>query len=193
MRDFVKVGLFVLALSIGCVKPAIAGQFEDGWAAFKQGDYASTLSLWRPLAAKGAADAQFNLGLMYAKGLGVKLSNAEAAKWYRRAADQGDARAQNNLGVLYASGQGIAQNFVKAFMWFSLCAASQESSFAAQSRDTAAKHLTPAQLVEARRLAHDWRPKILAVPQAQSQKVSDRISPPKHPKQRAKAPVATTQ
>lgn len=52
------------------------------------------------------APAQFNLGLCYDKGDGVPQSDAEAAKWWKKAADQGYAPAQHNLGVYYDEGRG---------------------------------------------------------------------------------------
>jgi TPR repeat protein len=39
---------------------------------------------------KGMSRGQYNLGKLYARGIGVKASNATAAKWYRKAADQGN-------------------------------------------------------------------------------------------------------
>jgi len=53
---------------------------------------------------QGIADAQFNLGNMFAQGRGVAQSDVEAARWYRKAADQGDAIAQNNLGEHFFRG-----------------------------------------------------------------------------------------
>lgn len=40
------------------------------------------------------ANAQYSLGRMYRKGLGVPQDHREAAKWLRRAADQGNVLAQ---------------------------------------------------------------------------------------------------
>ncbi|HIF93894.1 MAG TPA: sel1 repeat family protein [Myxococcales bacterium] len=48
----------------------------------------------REAAEQGDADAQNNLGVMYANGYGVAENYAEAVKWYRKAAEQGDASAQ---------------------------------------------------------------------------------------------------
>ena len=45
-------------------------------------------------AEKGNAKAQFDLGLKYDTGEGVRQDYAEAAKWYRKAKDQGVAGAQ---------------------------------------------------------------------------------------------------
>jgi uncharacterized protein len=50
---------------------------------------------------------------MYDQGLGVPRSQAEAAKWYRKAADQGDDMAQFNVGTMYVNGQGVRQDLVR--------------------------------------------------------------------------------
>ena len=113
---------------------------------------------WYRLAAdQGNASAQFNLGVMYAKGEGVPQDYAEAVKWFRLAADQGDAMAQFNLGVMYAKGQGVPQDYVLAHMWFNLSAA-QGDEDAVKNRDIAAGQMTPDQLAEAQRLAREWKP-----------------------------------
>ena len=66
---------------------------------------------------QGDASAQYNLGVMYAEGQGVRKDDVEAAKWFRKAADQGLARAQYNLGVMYAEGQGVPKDYVEAEKW----------------------------------------------------------------------------
>jgi len=63
--------------------------YADGWAAFQRGDYATALREWLPLAEQGDVSAQYFLGDMYRKGLGVPENDAEAVKWYRKAAEQG--------------------------------------------------------------------------------------------------------
>jgi TPR repeat protein len=62
---------------------AVAAPFEDYLAVYNKGDYATALRLIRPLADKGNADAQYNLGVLYEKGQGVPQDYAEAMKWYR--------------------------------------------------------------------------------------------------------------
>jgi len=58
----------------------------------------------RKKAEAGDAEAQFNLGGMYAQGTSVEMDGKEAIKWYRKAADQGVAEAQFNLGLMYRVG-----------------------------------------------------------------------------------------
>ncbi len=136
---------------MGLTAPAWAG-FDEGTAAYQRGDYATALREFRPLAEQGAADAQFNLGVMYFKGRGVPQVHAEAVKWYRKAAEQGVAKAQYNLGHMYSYGLGVPQDQVQAHMWFSLADAGKH-------RDYVASLMTPEQIAEAQRLAREWKRK----------------------------------
>lgn len=92
--------------------------FSAGLKAYEAGDYATALKEWQPLAERGDANTQYNLGLLYARGQGMKPDYAEAAKWYRKAAEQGVAAAQYNLGVMYSNGQGVPQDAAEALKWF---------------------------------------------------------------------------
>ena len=76
----------------------------------------------RTLAEQGDAEAQHNLGVRYAYGIGVPHNDAEAVRWYRLAADQGDTSAQYILGFMYASGQGVLQDAAEAVRWYRLAA-----------------------------------------------------------------------
>ena len=72
---------------------------------------------------KGVAGAQFNLGVMYARGDGVEKDPAEATRWYRKAAEQGHAEAQFNLGLRYYKGEGVRKSRTMALKWFRKAAA----------------------------------------------------------------------
>lgn len=111
-----KLPIALLSLML-LAAPLAAQDYHRGWNAFKRGDYATALKEWRPLAESGHAVAQFNLGLMYAKGRGVAQNEKEAVRWYRRAAEQGHVDAQNNLGFMYATGRGVEINHAEAVMW----------------------------------------------------------------------------
>ena len=93
-------------------------QFQQGSEATTRGDYQTTFKFLLPLAEQGNALAQMMLGVMYAKGLGVKQDDVEAVKWYRKAAEQGYAPAQLVLGALYLSGNGVQVNKSLAKEWF---------------------------------------------------------------------------
>jgi len=74
-------------------------------------------------AEQGYADAQFNLGLMYANGEGVPQDMTQAAELFKKAAEQGHVDAQNNLGAMYFTGDGMARDEQKAIEWFEKAAA----------------------------------------------------------------------
>ncbi len=61
-------------------------------------------------AADGDIASQYNLGMKYARGDGVKQDYVVAAKWLDMAANKGDADAQAALGVMYQKGQGVQQD-----------------------------------------------------------------------------------
>lgn len=73
---------------------------KAGVAAWQRGDYAAALAIWRPLAAAGDAEAQFNIGQAYRLGRGVAQDEAAAMIWYERAARQGLTQAEANYGLL---------------------------------------------------------------------------------------------
>ena len=93
-------------------------QFQQGLTAYKQSDYQTAFKLWLPLAEQGDASTQFNLGVMYAKGRGVKQDDVEAVKWYRQAEEQGYVKAQFNLGLMYENGRGVKQDYFEAVKWY---------------------------------------------------------------------------
>ena len=105
----------VWAVLLLAASSSVAADFAAGWEAYIRGDYATALREWRPLAEQGDAEAQFNLGLMYANGEGVPEDDVQAAFWFRKAAEQGDAAAQNNLGVRYDNGEGVPEDYVQAY------------------------------------------------------------------------------
>ena len=128
-------------------------------------NYAEAVEWYRDAADQGYARAQFNLGLMYHKGEGVPQDGAEAVMWYRKAAEQGFADAQLNLGLMYGKGRGVPQDYILAHKWSSLAASKYPASEkerrdkAIRNRNTLATQMTPAQIAEAQKLAHEWKPK----------------------------------
>jgi len=75
-------------------------------------------------AAHGDAAAQYELGMRFLSGDGVKPDEVEAAAWFRLAAEQGDDSGQNALGASYHQGQGLPRDHELAVDWY-LKAASQ--------------------------------------------------------------------
>jgi len=85
--------LLPVLLVCAAVRPAFAGPFEDGLAAYDRDDYATALRLWRPLADAGDATAQYNLGIMYRNGRGVPKDYVQAHMWFNLAASNAHDKA----------------------------------------------------------------------------------------------------
>ena len=98
--DWMRSAGAVVVMTLALSGFARAGTFEDGGAAYAVEDYATALRLWRSLAEQGDAEAQHNLGLMYAEGRGVPQDYAKALKWFRLAAAPDYAHAQHSLGFM---------------------------------------------------------------------------------------------
>ena len=69
------------------------------------------------LAQRGDPVAQNALGLRYATGEGVTLSEGEAVRWFTKAAEAGYVPAQSKLGSIYYSGRGVPQDSNRAYFW----------------------------------------------------------------------------
>jgi TPR repeat protein len=121
----------ILILFAASLTP-LRADFETGLKAYNSGDYATALKEWQPLADQGEPHAQYNVGLLYARGQGMPTDFAKAADYYRKAADQGIVEAEYNLGVLYSNGQGVKKDDTEAGKWF-LKAANQGDAHAAES------------------------------------------------------------
>ena len=116
-----KLGIKALAcgvLALAHFGLAAAGPIEDAEVAFNRGDYVTAMKILRPLAERGDATAEYDVGVMYDQGFGVTQNQTELAKWYHRAADHGLAHAQHNLGSIYLEGQGVAQDYAEAAKWY---------------------------------------------------------------------------
>jgi localization factor PodJL len=56
----------------------------------KGANYKNASEWFHKAADRGVADSQFNLGILYARGIGVEQNLAESYKWFSLAAAQGD-------------------------------------------------------------------------------------------------------
>ena len=91
----------------------LAGQF------YQDKNFKDSVLWYRKVADLGSAVGQYNLGILYEKGLGVAKDDNQAHSWFQKAADQGDADAikklkeNNNLSkVSYAIGDKLADGSI---------------------------------------------------------------------------------
>jgi hypothetical protein len=83
--------LIVAVLAMFAMPAAALADRATAVSAYERGDHARALAEFKPLAEEGDAVAQYYVGLLYAKGLGVHRDNGAAFRWfgcaYLRAAD----------------------------------------------------------------------------------------------------------
>ena len=146
MKKLITTLFLILATAVW------AGDFEAGAAAYKKGDYKTAMKLWKPMAEKGNAYAQYALGEMYEYGNGVSEDDKQAVKWYRLTAERGLAGAQYSLGIMYRNGDGVTENHLTAYVWMSVAAA-RGNQLAKDNIAIVKKSLTNEQLAQGQVLA----------------------------------------
>jgi uncharacterized protein len=116
--------LIIVFISLALIPtPVYADDFKEGIAAAQQGDFNTALEKLLPLAKKGHAEAQRNIGFIYYQGHETTRNYGKALKWYKLSAEQGNSGAQASLGVMYYHGDGVKQSFSEALKWYKLSAA----------------------------------------------------------------------
>lgn len=99
---------------------AQAQDYNEGLMAASKGDYNTAVMKWKPLADKNNPMAQFNMALMYHRGLGVKMDEKKAVSLYRKSAKNGYKLAQEFLAAAYYEGWfGLPRDQQKADYWLS--------------------------------------------------------------------------
>jgi TPR repeat protein len=72
-----------------------------------------------PLANEGNPEAQYNMGWLYANGIGARVDVPTALYWWEKAAASNHAPSQFSLGMVYLTGDGktIRKNVPEAIHW----------------------------------------------------------------------------
>ena len=89
-----------------------------GVEAFQEGDYRRAFDAWSLGAYEGDAEAQYNLGVLYLEGQGIKADIEQAHAWFMKAANQNHLEAQYNLGHMSLDGMGVEKNVEAALWWW---------------------------------------------------------------------------
>jgi len=107
----IEMRALLLAAAAALAVPAIAQEVSSdsvrsGIEAWRAGNHEEAVRLWRPLADRNDADAQYNIAQAYFLGRGVPRNMNLAEQWYERAARQGHEEAQGALGlILFQNGR----------------------------------------------------------------------------------------
>ena len=99
----------VLALGLGWAGGAQAATaLDEALKLMQRGEYIQALAELKPIANQGDAEAQYQLGQIYERGLGIVPDDYWAQHWYRQAAEQGHPAAAESLAGMGARLQGLA-------------------------------------------------------------------------------------
>lgn len=96
-----KIVLSAVLAGFGLIlSPAAHADTKAGVDAWTRGDFPGAVKQWQAQAARGDADALFNLGQAYKLGKGVKQDLIRAEDYFGKAAAQGHPQASDNYGLL---------------------------------------------------------------------------------------------
>ena len=91
-------------------------------------DYANAMKWSTRSADKGNPTGYYNVGYLYANGLGVKKDEAKGFEWIMKAAEKGDRVAMRTIGDFYEKGKGVAPDHNKAAEWHAKAKAGEKES-----------------------------------------------------------------
>jgi TPR repeat protein len=109
--------LFAVLLLFLTTREAIA-DYDQGLQAYAAGNYSEAVTAWSEPALADNPQAQFALGVLHMRGVGVPRNEAAAVAFYRRAAQAGLASARFNLGLAYFAGTGVDRDPEQALQWW---------------------------------------------------------------------------
>jgi TPR repeat protein len=109
------ISFLVGLVSVYLPQKVLAGLTDEGITSFQ---------IYESKANQGDADAQFNLAVLYHRGVGTPRDDIYAVYWYKKAAEQGHVNAQYSLGDLYRRGGGekIPRDYKQAVYWLTKAA-----------------------------------------------------------------------
>lgn len=169
LRIVVLAAVLGSLLSVSIAAAQQRPTLEQGLEAAAIRKYKAELRNIQELVRRGDPNGFFHLGLMHYKGWGVPQDYAEALRLFNLAAEKGHPQALIWLGDAYAEGKGVPKDNVEALKFYDLAtsqAGQGEIELSGVYRDLAEKKkgalaskMTAAEIAEAQKRAHEWKPK----------------------------------
>ena len=108
--------LLLIAVAVSALTSAICmADYNAGLKAYDAKNYGQAMKEFK---ADGSKNSNYNLGVMYYKGQGVKVDHRQGLEYFKKAADQGHVNAQFVLGNLYDKGEDVLQDRAVAAKWY---------------------------------------------------------------------------
>mgnify|MGYP006284445647 CR=1 FL=1 len=125
MRMLVAAILMTLSSPEVFAKKTVVAVDDSGVVLAVRNHETDRIDYLRPLAQKGDARMQFELGFLCIFGSSSSLAGvdeAEGLNWIRKSAAQGDAQAQDLLGCMFHRGNHLPLDKAEAVRWFRMAA-----------------------------------------------------------------------
>ena len=118
MRRFQIFALSLIFFCLSNTKILTADTYLKGFQALEQRDYKTALYYLSFFAANGDAKAQYNLGIIYRDGLGVKKDDVQSLTHFVEAAENGHMLGNYAVGLAFLTGQGSDIDAEAAIYYF---------------------------------------------------------------------------
>lgn len=137
-RNFLLFVVFFGGLLAGCGESELqfdppemvfpgAQDYVKGLDFLKKQDVTSAIPWFEKAIAQGNPEANYQMGLLYARGDHVPQDYARARECLLTSGMMGHPKALYYLGHLYGEGSGVKQDYVEALKWFWLAASHGDS------------------------------------------------------------------
>jgi len=113
---------FITVITTVPLSTTAHADFQAGMEAYEKGDYDTAKSEWKKSAALGDPSSNFNLGVLYERGVGEPVNYEAAIQYYKIASDLGHPSAPFNLALFYQNGIGTEIDGTKAVHYYRLSA-----------------------------------------------------------------------
>jgi len=173
-RNYLMIGMVIVSTVVGMTMAGVVSSsqavvksssastaplLQQAKKLYQQKKFFLAARLYTQTAGRGYREGQYQLGLLYARGIGVKKDFATARIWLQKAAMQGHPKAQFHLGQMYLFGDGGQKDVIAATKWFWI-ATTLGDRYAKDSLRVMTGKLKPAQLEKANLQAKELWPQL---------------------------------
>lgn len=113
MRLFTTLTV-ALGIAVFTAVSAVA-DYNSGLKAYRMKEYPRAIKEFK---ADGGRNSNYNLGVIYFKGEGVKADRLQGLEYFKKAAEQGHMNAQFLMGTMYDKGEDVMQDRAVAAKWY---------------------------------------------------------------------------
>lgn len=118
---FIAIFTIIILIGVGCFYYTNAEQrakLAESKQLLNNKKYIEAYAVLKPLADSKSSEAQYQIGLLYEKGLGLPTDYKEAFNYYELSYKNGNIKALGRLANMHYCGYGIPQSYGEAYRLF---------------------------------------------------------------------------